>query len=481
MLRGERAIDLLIGDIDRVRDLTPRVVLPPVVGVLTAAVVTLGLGLLLPATVLPMLVCAFGCLLVAPWLAVRSSQAAAENQIVVRSRIMRTVAALFAAAPDLQVNGVASTVLEQLDTLDRRSARASRLSARSLGLGHALAIFTCVATAMSMLWLAQGALADGRISPQVAAVLALTPLALVDSFLATCDAAQQWPALKVVLGKFARSSSRPEWRDRSLPERPAPENQSATEGGSPVLRPWAEEVGSRSLQIIDLAARWPEMTTDVFTGLTAETTPGHWLTVTGPSGSGKSTLLAVLQAFLRPSAGTYLLNDRNAEEIAAQDIRRHIAWCPQEAHLFDSSLRANLLLARARDDAPTDSEMIGALEQVGLGPLLADLSEGLETRIGSRGSHLSGGQRQRVAIARTLLTNAGVLLIDEPAAHLDRESADSLLSDLRTGLQDKIVVLVTHYLNTIDPTEIHLKLGAATPDSVLRTPDLLPARHKPSG
>jgi ATP-binding cassette subfamily C protein CydCD len=131
--------------------------------------------------------------------------------------------------------------------------------------------------------------------------------------------------------------------------------------------------------------------------------------------------------------------------------------------LFDSSLRANLRLARSRDDAPSEAELIAALEQVGLGPLLADLPEGLETRIGSWGSHLSGGQRQRVAIARTLLTRADVLLIDEPAAHLDRESADTLMADLRAGLQDKVVVLVTHHLDDRTASDVHLELGVHGP------------------
>lgn len=160
----------------------------------------------------------------------------------------------------------------------------------------------------------------------------------------------------------------------------------------------------------------------------------------------------MLQAFLRPTAGRYLLDERDTDSIPVEEIRRRIAWCPQEAHLFDSSLRANLLLARSRDDAPAERDMIGVLEQVGLAPLLTDLPDGLDTRIGSRGSHLSGGQRQRVAIARTLLTNAGVLLIDEPAAHLDRASADVLLRDLRTALPDKIVVLVTHHLDDLAST-----------------------------
>ena len=463
LLRGERAIDLLIGDIDRVRDLTPRVVLPPVVGAVTALIVTIALGVLLPLAALPIVVCALVSLLVAPALAVRSSQAAAEGQVVLRSRIMRAVAALFAAAPDLHVNGVDGKVLERLDALDLESANTSRRSARSLGLGNALVILSCVATAMVMLWVAHDALSDGRISPQVAAVLVLTPLALIDPFIATCDAAQQWPALQLVLGRFPAAlspipSSRAQPRDlpaaAGLPENDALDQQ-------PVPAPIS------SLAIEDLAARWPGADADVFSDLTAETTPGHWLVVTGPSGSGKSTLLTVLQAFLRPTAGHYLLNDRNTAFIEPRAIRGHVAWCPQEAHLFDSSLKANLLLARSRAEAPSDDQLIDALELVGLGPLLDDLPEGLETRIGSRGSHLSGGQRQRVAVARTLLTDADVLLIDEPAAHLDRESADALLHDLRAGLGDKVVVLVTHHLNDVAETDVHLVLGAQHPNAIV--------------
>ncbi|MGN6030499.1 MAG: ATP-binding cassette domain-containing protein, partial [Thermomicrobiales bacterium] len=187
--------------------------------------------------------------------------------------------------------------------------------------------------------------------------------------------------------------------------------------------------------------------------------PGRWLAVTGPSGSGKSTFLTVLQAFLRPSAGRYCLNAQDTAAMRPETIRMHIAWCPQEAHLFDSSLRANLLLARSREDAPSEAEMTAALAQVGLGDLLADLPEGLETPIGPQGSHLSGGQRQRVAIARTVLTRASVLLIDEPTAHLDRESADALMADLRAGLANRIVVLVTHHAADLAPTDTHLQLA----------------------
>ncbi|MGC4107365.1 MAG: thiol reductant ABC exporter subunit CydD [Thermomicrobiales bacterium] len=442
-LRGERAIDHLIGDIDRVRDLTPRVVMPPLVGASTALAVTIALGILLPATVPVMLACAVVCLVLAPMVSLRADEAAGEGDVRLRSRTMRMLAGLFAAAPDLRANDVDGRVLAELDHLERQATAASRRTAWALGMGQALVIVACTATAMAMFWLAHGALADGAITPQIAAVLILTPLALVDPFIATCDAVQQWPALRIVLGRF-RSQM-----DGTLPtvEQPGPAavNDAALGRVS-------------SLSVEDLAARWPGMTQDVFSGLTATTSPGRWLAVTGPSGSGKSTFLTVLQTFLRPSAGRYLLNARDTAAMRPETMRRHIAWCPQEAHLFDSSLRANLVLARSREDAPGEAELEAALRQVGLGDLLADLPDGLETAIGSQGSHLSGGQRQRVAIARTLLTRAEILLIDEPTAHLDRESADALMADLRTGLSDRVVVLVTHHAADLALTDSHLRL-----------------------
>ncbi len=445
-LRGDRALDLLISDIDQVRDLTPRVVLPPVVGAVTALIVTAVLGWLLPMAVVPMLLCTLVCLVVAPFVAVHSSASAAESQVELRSRIMRTVASLFSAAPDLHVNGVDTSVLTELDQLDRHADQVTRRTARALGLGNAIVILACTATAMAMLWIARDALGHGTISPQVCAVLVLTPLALIDPFLATCDAAQQWPALQRVLGRLRADASR---RSYALPVT----SPAILEEGQPAA---PERIST--LAIENLAARWPGNQQDVFAGLTATTGPGRWLVVTGPSGSGKSTLLTLLQAFLRPSAGRYLLDGCDTMQLPAETIRSHIAWCPQEAHLFDSTLRANLLLARSRADAPSAAEMSHALEQVGLGPLLADLPHGLETTLGSRGSHLSGGQRQRVAIARTLLTGADVLLIDEPTAHLDRESADALLRDLRKGLSGNVVVLVTHHPGDLSESDVHLKL-----------------------
>jgi ATP-binding cassette subfamily C protein CydCD len=195
--------------------------------------------------------------------------------------------------------------------------------------------------------------------------------------------------------------------------------------------------------------------------VTAEAERGDWLVVTGPSGSGKSTLLAVLLRYLRPSGGSYLLDGRPASSVRAESIRGLIAWCPQEGHLFDSTLRANLLLARPHDEPPTDAELVESMRRVGLGELLAGLPAGLDTPIGSDGSFLSGGQRQRVAVARTLLARSDVVLVDEPTAHLDEESAAALIADLRSSLAAKTVVLVSHRPSEVLPGDRLLDLDSA--------------------
>jgi len=196
-------------------------------------------------------------------------------------------------------------------------------------------------------------------------------------------------------------------------------------------------------------AAWPG-DVPVFSGVFAVAGPGRWLAVTGPSGSGKSTLLSVLLGFLPPAAGRALVTGR-------------AAWCPQEAHLFDSTIRGNLMLGRpSGNGAPTlaDDELESVLAAVGLAGLVARLPAGLDTRIGPGGAFLSGGERQRLAVARTLLTGAEVILLDEPTAHLDAESAAAMLADLRTGLRDRTVVLVTHNPADIKAGDARLDLSA---------------------
>ncbi|GAA4155010.1 thiol reductant ABC exporter subunit CydD [Gryllotalpicola daejeonensis] len=423
-LTAANTLDRLIGDGDRVRDLAPRVVVPLASGVvaLTAAVVALWI-LWAPAGML-LLACCIVALGGGALVAVAADARASRGRDRDRSAIVRRVAAVLAARDDLAANGAAAGELAAVSRLDARAAASAKRSASALGAGAALAVFVCAATAMGMLLLGQHAHAVAALPVPLIAVFVLTPLALIEPVLEAIGAAQRWPELAQVLRRIAPVTAAADEAAREEPGLPV----------GPV----------RSIRLADVAYRYPRAPHDVFSHVSAAASAGETLVVTGPSGSGKTTLLGVLLRYLAPTAGRYSLDGADASALDADALRRRVAWCPQEGHLFDSTLRGNLQLARGRDEQATDAELVGALESVGLGPLLAALPLGLDTPIGQGGAFLSGGQRQRVAVARTVLASADVVLLDEPTAHLDDEAAEALIADLAVALREKTQVLVTH-------------------------------------
>ncbi|HEY6744924.1 MAG TPA: ATP-binding cassette domain-containing protein, partial [Mycobacteriales bacterium] len=215
--------------------------------------------------------------------------------------------------------------------------------------------------------------------------------------------------------------------------------------------------------VIELTAGWPGGP-DVLRGLSAAATAGGgWLVVRGPSGSGKSTFLAVLLAALRPWSGCYTTGGVDTARLTGDAVRARTAWLPQEAHVFASTIRANLALAapRGRLTGPDgDARMTAALTAAGLGPLLAGLPDGLDTPVGAGGTGLSGGERRRLAAARALLADREVVLLDEPTAHLDPPTAAALVRDLRAALAGRVVVCVTHDDTVEQPGDTVLDLGA---------------------
>lgn len=451
LLTGSNALDRLIRDVDQVRDLSIRVIMPPVAGLLTAVAAITALGIVYPPAV-PLFV-ALGAItvVIAPAVALGADRAAARGQQQLRSRVLRRFAAMLASADELRANAVDGVVRRQLRQLDARASGVARRSAWALGLGNALVVLACCAVAILVLPLTAAAVADGTLAPELVAVLVLTPLALIDSMLDVVAAIQQWPALREVLGRVSTLTTGEKARAGDLADGLADDLT-----GEPVSMP-----AVTSIRLDDVSARWPGAPAPVFEHVHAHVRRGEWLVVSGPSGSGKTTLLTLLLGHLRPETGRYLVNDTDATTLDSENLRRSFAWCPQEGHLFNSTLHANLLLARGREDAPDAAEMTAVLRRVGLGPLLDTLPQGLDTVLGPSGGHLSGGERQRVAVARTLLTRADVILLDEPTAHLDEEAAESLMADLRVALAEKITVLVTHQPVGVLPGDQRLRLDEA--------------------
>lgn len=426
LLEGGSPVDYLVTQTDELRDQLPRTLPPIAVGVLAIAGVTITTWIVTPPLA-PMV----GAVLVAAAvagavLAVAAERGAGAAGVAERAEIVRGTSALASAADDLRGNstlgtgtGPTTAALAVLEAAAARVATAEHRAARGAGLGAAVAMLAVSVLAAVIAPVA----ASYGLSAERVAVVALLSLAALEPVAGLVAAAQRVPALRAALRRIA-----------------------------PVLRPTPPALTGdrdvpfqvRTIEVDALAARYPGAAGDVFTGIDARVGVGEWLVVDGPSGAGKSTLLSVLMGALRPASGEVRANGVPLPDLSPENWRDRVAWCPQDAHVFDSTLRGNLLLARRAGDAPTDAELRSTLERAGLARLVAELPGGLDSRVGPAGTALSGGERQRLAVARALLSRADVLLLDEPSAHLDAPTAEDMMTDIRRSSRDRITVLVSH-------------------------------------
>ncbi|OUM42873.1 thiol reductant ABC exporter subunit CydC [Arthrobacter agilis] len=436
--RGSGGIERLVGDIDELRDLSSRAVLPFVTAVLTGVAALITTAVLHPASLGWQFVSVGGALVLAPALAAAREQAAGAAGVQVRAEALERVTSLLRAAPDLRVNGAHRAALDATRRLDGRAAAASRRSAAAAGASTAVIVAVCCTASLGILLGATGLPAD------ITAVLVLMQLALIEPFVAGTSAVQHWGPLWAVARRITP------WIGASDDGQPG--GQSGGRSGAGHIAPPV-----RTVSLEDAGVGY-EPGRPVVSDVSLELRPGRWTGLTGPSGSGKSTLIGALLGFLPLDSGRLLVDGRPA----TPDEAPRIAWCPQESHLFNSSLRSNLQLARSPGDPATDEELDAAIRAVGLADMVAGLAEGLDAQAGAGGSRLSGGQRQRLAVARALLTRSGVVLLDEPTAHLDADGARSLLADLRRGLPGTAVLLVTHDRNEAALCDEVVALGART-------------------
>jgi len=186
-------------------------------------------------------------------------------------------------------------------------------------------------------------------------------------------------------------------------------------------------------------------------------TKGPRVVLVGSMGAGKTTVTNLFLRFLDPERGRVVIGGRDARELRLEDVRRTFALAGQEAHVFASSIRENLKLGRP--DA-TDDELVDALRRARLADWVESLPEGLDALVGEEGGRLSGGQRQRLVIARALLADASVLILDEPTAHLDPDTAEALVADVFDAARDRSVLLITHRPEGLDLVDEIVSLAA---------------------
>ncbi|MET7484981.1 thiol reductant ABC exporter subunit CydD [Streptomyces sp. NPDC005538] len=312
-------------------------------------------------------------------------------------------------------------------TLTRIASRAATATALGDGLTALISGLTVAATAL----VAAQAVAAGRLNGVLTAVVVLTPLAAFEAVLGL--------PLAVQYRQRVRKSAERVYEVLDAPE-PVREPE----------RPRKAPATPFPLVVQGLAARHTGQDRDALAGLDLTLEKGRRVAVVGSSGSGKTTLAQVLLRFLDADAGSYTLAGVDAYALDGDDVRRLVGLCAQDAHLFDSSVRENLLLAKK--DA-TEDDLRAALERARLLDWVDALPEGLDTLVGEHGARLSGGQRQRLALARALLADFPVLVLDEPAEHLDLATADALTADLLAATEGRTTLLITHRLAGLEDVD----------------------------
>ncbi|MGJ1629636.1 thiol reductant ABC exporter subunit CydC [Clavibacter sepedonicus] len=429
-LRDTRRGDLLtrlVGDVDRLQDLPLRVVQPLAVSVLVQAASVAVVWAVLPAAGIALLVALVVGVGATTALAGRTETRIAPLRALLQDLVLDLVGGL-------DVLTAFGAVDDRLAAIDRAAADLRRAELRSASAAGITTGVVLAGTGVVAGWtVLQGVpgLASGALDPAWLALAALVPLALVEQATAVPLAVQAWRRVRTSAARVAGVV--PESVPDEIPREPVRAD------ADPV--PVAAPARGTTLEVRDLVTRWPGAGQDALAPVSLVVRPGETVVVRGPSGSGKSSLAAALARFLE-SRGAYELEGRDARSMPPSAVRRIVGLCEQAPHLFDASIRQNLLFAR---DGATDDELVGVLARVGLAGWAADRG-GLDARVGDRGGLVSGGQAQRIDLARALLADFPVLVLDEPTADVDAEQARAVLRDVLVAARDhgRGVLLLTH-------------------------------------
>jgi ATP-binding cassette subfamily C protein CydC len=426
----------LISDVDATQDLFIRGIAPPLAAALVGAgVVAACLLIFAPAAgVLAIGLLAAG--VAVPALAVAASRRAARATAEARGALGATLTDLLAGAAELHAFGAQDAALAATDAADWRLTALARRSAAASGLGDGLMAAAAGLTLWGVLLLGVQAVAGGTLTRVPLAVLTLTALASFEAVTALPAAALQLGAARGSAARIGAVLDAPDPVTEAQPPRPLP--------ARPVR-----------VRLAGVQVRYHPDAPLALDGFDLDLQPGRRVALVGPNGAGKSTVAAVLLRFVDPASGTATLGGpgeagQDLAAFAADDVRTLIGGCPQDPHIFDATVRANLSLARP---GASDEQLKAAAARARLLPWIESLPQGLDTRVGARGAAMSGGERQRLALARALLADPDVLILDEPTAHLDPEAAAALTADLLAVTAGRSTLLITHDLTGLEQVD----------------------------
>ena len=402
-LLGRRRGDLLtrvVADVDAVLDLVVRVLLPFLSGLFVILATTVVIGVFAWPAAVALLLSALVAGALAPWLAARLSAQADAASLPARGELANVVHELARTAPDLVAYGADTAALDRLTTADARLRDIDARAAWTRGLATAVQTLAAGLAVVTGLWFGTQAVRAGTLDHTMLAVLTLVPLALHEVFNDFTKAAQTAARARVALARVREVLDAP----------PVGSGDRAT----------AERSDAPHLAVRDLAIGWPGAA-PLASGIDLEVGPGESVALVGPSGVGKTTLAATVLGLIPAVAGTV-------------EVEGRVGYLAQDAHVFSTSVAENVKIGN-RD--ATGDDVAAALDRVRL-----DLSP--DRLVGELGTALSGGEQRRLALARLVVGEYQVLVLDEPSEHLDPETADALLDDVWASASGLPLLVITH-------------------------------------
>ncbi|MFJ9952607.1 thiol reductant ABC exporter subunit CydC [Kitasatospora sp. NPDC091207] len=429
----------LVDDVDAAQDLLLRVLLPATAAGLVALAATgTALALLPSAGLLLGALLAVAGLLV-PALVLALSRRAARTEKTARAELAALTVDLTEGAADLAAYGARGRVHARAGAATARIAALERRTALTTSLASAVVLLLQATATVGVTWLGLNAHTDGRLPAVHLTVLAVLALVSFDALAGLPAAARRLADVRARARRLA-----------DLMDTPVPVTDPADPAPLPAGGPFGVE-------ITDLRVRHRADGPAALDGVSLRLAPGRRVALLGASGSGKSTLIAVLMRFVPYESGSIRVGGRELRDCSGADVRRVITGVTQDAHVFHTTIRANLRLARP--DA-TDEALREAARRARLLDWIESLPDGWETVLGGDGATMSGGQRQRLLLARALLADPPVLVLDEPTEGLDPDTAAAVLADILDATRGRTTLLVTHDHAALDAVDDILTLTA---------------------
>jgi len=419
--RQGELLNRVVADVDTLDHLYLRVISPLVGALVVIVVVTLGLCLLDVHIALTLGGIMLATLFILPPLFYRAGKPTGEKLTRLRGEYRQQLTGWLQGQAELTIFGASRRYRAQMENTELNWHEAQRKQSELTALSQALMLLIGGCAVMAMLWMASGGVGDNAQPGPLIALFVFCALAAFEALAPVTGAFQH-------LGQVVASALRITQITGQQPE----VQFSTTASAVP------EQL---ALRLSDVSFAYEGQAQPALDHINLTIPAGAHVAVLGRTGCGKSTLLQLLTRAWDPAQGQILFNDMPLVQMSETALRKTVSVVPQRVHLFSATLRDNLLLAAP---GAADEVLRGMLEKVGLQKLLED--EGLNSWLGEGGRQLSGGELRRLAIARALLHNAPLMLLDEPTEGLDATTERQILDLLKKEMQDKTVLMVTHRL-----------------------------------